>query len=239
MMMLELRDVWSGYGNIDVVRGVSLQIARGEVVAIIGANGVGKTTLLRTISGLTRCRRGDMRLEGGSLVGLAPDRVVAAGVAHVPQGRAVFASLSVRKNLLLGGYRWYRRDRSGVLRDLDRVCELFAILKVRAGQLAGTLSGGQQQMLAIGRALMSRPRLLLLDEPSMGLAPTVVREIFTFIATLAREGPTMLLVEQNARLSLEVADRAYVMHGGAVVMDGRAAELADRPEVRQAYLGGR
>ncbi|MDO8477382.1 MAG: ABC transporter ATP-binding protein [Candidatus Rokubacteria bacterium] len=237
--MLELHEVWSGYGGIDAVRGVSMRVAAGELVTIIGANGAGKTTLLRTISGLTRCRRGDIRFEGQSIATLAPDRVVALGVVHVPQGRAVFASLDVRKNLLLGAYRQFWRDRPGVMRELDRVYELFPVLRLRAEQLAGTLSGGQQQMLAIGRALMSRPRLLLLDEPSMGLAPTVVREIFTFIAGLAREGLTMLLVEQNARLSLEVADRAYVLHGGVVAMEGPASELAGRAEVREAYLGGR
>jgi branched-chain amino acid transport system ATP-binding protein len=237
--MLEVHEVWSGYGGIDAVRGVSLRVAAGELVTIIGANGAGKTTLLRTISGLTRCQRGDIRFEGQSIATLAPNRIVALGVVHVPQGRAVFASLDVRKNLLLGAYRQFWRDRTGVMRELDRVYELFPVLRLRAEQLAGTLSGGQQQMLAIGRALMSRPRLLLLDEPSMGLAPTVVREIFTFIASLAREGLTMLLVEQNARLSLEVADRAYVLHGGVVGMQGPASELAGRAEVREAYLGGR
>jgi branched-chain amino acid transport system ATP-binding protein len=237
--MLELRDVWAGYGAIQAVRGVSLRVEPGELVAIIGANGAGKTTLLRTISGLTRCQRGDVLLEGRSIARVAPERIVAAGVAHVPQGRAVFATLSVRKNLLLGAYLRYGSDRAEVLRELDRVCELFPVLKEREDQRAGTLSGGQQQMLAIGRALMSRPRLLLLDEPSMGLAPQIVREIFTFIARLAREGPTMLLVEQNARLSLAIADRAYVLHSGAIAMAGPAGALAEQAEVREAYLGGR
>jgi branched-chain amino acid transport system ATP-binding protein len=237
--VLEVRDVWSGYGRIAAVRGVSLRVAAGELVAIIGANGAGKTTLLRTISGLNRCQRGDIRFEGQSIAALAPNRVVGLGVVHVPQGRAVFGSLDVRKNLLLGAYRHFRHDRAGAMRELDRVHALFPALRQRAEQPAGTLSGGQQQMLAIGRALMSRPRLLLLDEPSMGLAPTVVREIYTFIASLARDGLTMLLVEQNARLSLEVADRAYVLHGGEVAMEGPAAELAGRGEVRDAYLGGR
>jgi branched-chain amino acid transport system ATP-binding protein len=236
MTMLEVQDLAVYYGAIQALKGISLQLEQGELLAIIGANGAGKTTLLRTISGILRARAGSIRLEGRELTRMAPFEIVSLGIAHSPEGRQVFAGLSVLENLRLGAIQ--RRDRQGVESDLAYVYGLFPILEERRGQKAGTLSGGEQQMLAIGRALMARPRLLLLDEPSLGLAPLLVERIFDVIARLKSEGVTLLLVEQNAHMALEIADRAYVLETGSVKLSGRASELAANAEVERAYLGG-
>ncbi len=238
--MLELHDIHVSYGNIRALNGVSLRVGAGELVALIGSNGAGKSTTLRTISGLLRARQGAIVYEGQQIARAATDRIVALGISHCPEGRRIFGSLSVRENLLLGGIptKGGAVQRKGALdRDLERVYELFPVLKERVGQAGGTLSGGEQQMLAISRALMSRPRLLLLDEPSLGLAPLMVERIFDVIRELKRQGVTMLLVEQNVHYALEVADRAYVMETGRMVLDGPATELKHNPLVEQSYLG--
>ena len=233
--MLELRDVEVYYGSIRALKGVSLRVAEGELVTLIGSNGAGKSTLLKTISGLLRPKAGSLAYDGQPLDRLAPHRIVALGISHCPEGRRLFGRLTVAENLRLGAVQ--RRDRNGTQQDLERVGELFPVLKERSGQPAGTLSGGEQQMLAIGRALMSRPKLLLLDEPSLGLAPLLVEAIFETIQQLKREGTTVLLVEQNARLALEIADRAYVMETGRIMLSGRADELQHNPQVEHTYLG--
>ena len=207
---------------------------RGEIVALLGNNGAGKTTTLKTISGLLTPRRGAVVLEGETLTGRPPHEVVLKGIAHVPEGRRIFNRLTVRENLLMGAY--LRRD-AGIAGDLERVLALFPRLRERLAQVAGTLSGGEQQMLAIARALMTHPRLLLLDEPSMGLAPVLVEQIFETISDINRQGTTILLVEQNAAMALAVAHRAYVLETGAVALSGAARELAENPNVRRAYLG--
>jgi branched-chain amino acid transport system ATP-binding protein len=234
--MLLLEDVEVAYGAIRAVQGISLSVERGELVALIGSNGAGKSTTLRTISGLLRPRAGRLRYDGTDLVRLRPHEIVAAGIVQAPEGRQIFGGLTVRENLLLGATA-RRRDRVGLDQDLAHVLALFPVLQERLGQSGGTLSGGEQQMLAIGRALMARPRLLLLDEPSLGLAPLVVNRIFEVIARLKAEGTTILLVEQNARKALAVADRAYVMETGRVVLAGPARDLAANPAVERAYLG--
>lgn len=237
--LLEVRNLHVYYGRIQALKGVSLDVNEGEIVAIIGANGAGKTTLLRAISGLLPAREGDILLEGHSIRGLPPERIVALGIAHVPERRQLFTTMSVIDNLILGAYYRYRRrePRTKVQEDLEAVFSIFPILRERQHQRAGTLSGGQQQMLAIGRALMARPRLLLLDEPSLGLAPLLVRELFRVIAQLRERGVTVLLVEQNARAALRVADRGYVLETGTVALSGTAEELSANPEVRHSYLG--
>ena len=222
-------------GNIRVLQGVSLSVARGELVALIGSNGAGKTTVLRTISGLLRPSGGTIGFEGADITRATTDHIVALGISHCPEGRRVFGGLSVAENLRLGGV--VQRDRHALAADLDKVFTLFPLLKERMGQAAGTLSGGEQQMLAIGRALMSRPRLLLLDEPSLGLAPLMVERIFETIADLKREGRTILLVEQNVHHALDIADRAYVLETGRITLDGPAATLRRDPKVEQSYLG--
>jgi branched-chain amino acid transport system ATP-binding protein len=222
------------YGEIHALKGVDLAVDRGEIVALLGNNGAGKTTTLKTISGLLLPRTGGVALEGESLTGCPPHEVVLKGIAHVPEGRRIFNRLTVRENLLMGAYR--RRD-TGIARDLDRVLTLFPRLRERLVQVAGTLSGGEQQMLAIARALMTNPRLLLLDEPSMGLAPVLVEQIFRTIGDINRQGTTILLVEQNAAMALAVAHRAYVLETGTVALGGAAHELAQNPDVRRAYLG--
>ena len=232
--MLRVEDLDVYYGEIRALKGVALEVRRGEIVALLGNNGAGKTTTLRAVSGLLVPRRGVVALEGGSLVGVPPHDVVLRGIAHVPEGRRIFNRLTVRENLAMGAY--LRRD-DGVDADLGRVYSLFPRLEERATQVAGTLSGGEQQMLAIGRALMARPRLLLLDEPSMGLAPVLVEQIFQTIDDINRQGTTILLVEQNASMALSIAHRGYVLETGVVVLSGTAAELADNAEVRRAYLG--
>jgi len=234
--VLTLEDVRISYGAIQAVKGISLNVGERELVALVGSNGAGKTTTLRTISGIFRPRTGRIVYEGRDLTKLAPHQIVAAGVVQAPEGRQIFGSLTVRENLMLGAVS--RRDRAAIPADLERVFDLFPVLKERLGQAGGTLSGGEQQMLSIGRALMARPRLLLLDEPSLGLAPLIVARIFDVIARLKAEGVTILLVEQNARKALEVADRAYVLETGLVALSGSARELAANPEIERAYLGG-
>ncbi len=234
--MLRLSDVRVFYGAIQAVKGLSFEVNDHELVALVGSNGAGKTTTLRTISGLFRPRTGSIEYNGEDLTSLAPHQIVDRGIAQAPEGRQIFGSLTVRENLLLGASR--RKDREALDGDLDRVYELFPVLRERLRQAGGTLSGGEQQMLAIGRALMASPRLLLLDEPSLGLAPLMVNRIFDVIARLKAEGVTILLVEQNARKALEIADRGYVLETGRVVLSGTARELAKNPEVERAYLGG-
>jgi branched-chain amino acid transport system ATP-binding protein len=234
-VMLEVTDLDVYYGAIHALQGVSLTVRSGEIVTLIGSNGAGKSTTLRAISGLVAPRGGTMRFEGQDLARMAAHRVVAAGIGHAPEGRRVFANLTVRENLDLGAYT--RRDRDGIRRDMEEVLELFPRLKERFGQQAGTLSGGEQQMLAIGRALMARPRLLLLDEPSLGLAPFLVTEIFRIIREVNRRGTTVLLVEQNAHMALETAQRGYVLETGRIVLADEGPALLANPEVRKAYLG--
>ncbi|HJZ49774.1 MAG TPA: ABC transporter ATP-binding protein [Roseiflexaceae bacterium] len=231
--MLELHDIHVSYGSIQALNGVSLQVDKGELVALIGSNGAGKSTTLKTISGLLRPRQGSLVYQGHEITRAPTDRIVGLGISHCPEGRRIFGSLTVRENLLLGAVR-----RKGTLtEDLDRVYELFPRLKERLHQAGGTLSGGEQQMLAIGRALMSRPALLLLDEPSLGLAPLMVERIFGVIRELKLQGTTMLLVEQNVHHALDIADRAYVMETGRVTLEGPAGELRRNPLVEQSYLG--
>jgi len=232
--MLEIRDLHVYYGQIHAIKGISLAVAQGEIVALLGNNGAGKTTTLRTISGLLQPRTGQVLLEERVINGLPPHEIVAQGVAHSPEGRKVFNRLTVTDNLEMGAY--LRRD-SAIREDMDRVFDLFPRLRERRLQVAGTLSGGEQQMLAIGRALMARPRILLLDEPSMGLAPILVEQIFETVADINRQGTTILLVEQNASIALSVAHRAYVLETGSVALSGAAAELSEHPEVQRAYLG--
>jgi branched-chain amino acid transport system ATP-binding protein len=239
-MILSVRNLEVCYGVISALQDVSLDVNRGEIVTLIGANGAGKTTLLRTISGLLRPQRGEILWEGADgptpLQRLRPHEVVRLGVGHVPEGRQIFANLSVRENLMLGAYQ--RKGGDAVRADLDRCYGLFPVLAERREQRAGTLSGGEQQMLAIGRALMARPQLLLLDEPSLGLAPLVVRKIFQIIREINASGTTIFLVEQNAHMALNVANRAYVLQTGRVIKSDVAARLLEDPDVKKAYLGG-
>ena len=232
--MLRVDDLHVYYGKIHALKGVTLDVRRGEIVALLGNNGAGKTTTLKSVSGLLAPRRGALILEGRPLEGVPPHDIVARGIAHVPEGRRIFNRLTVRENLMMGAYL---RNDAGVAHDLERVFALFPRLEERVGQVAGTLSGGEQQMLAIGRALMASPRLLLLDEPSMGLAPVLVEQIFQTIADINRQGMTMLLVEQNAAMALAIAHRGYVLETGTIALAGTAAELAENPDVRRAYLG--
>ena len=233
--MLELRDVHVQYGNIRSLQGVSLRVAEGELIALIGSNGAGKTTTLRTISGLLRPSPGTITFEGNEIHRASTDRIVGLGISHCPEGRRIFGSLTVRENLVLGAVS--RSDQVAIAADQEMVFELFPLLKERLRQAGGTLSGGEQQMLAIGRALMSRPRLLLLDEPSLGLAPLMVERIFETIAELKRQGRTILLVEQNVHHALDVADRAYVMETGRITLEGPADVLRRDPQVERSYLG--
>lgn len=233
--MLTLDDVHVAYGNIQAVRGISVEVHAGEIVTLIGANGAGKTTTLRAISRLIPVTRGDMRYEGVNLMNVAAHRVVPLGICHVPEGRGVFANLTVRENLILATYSLKRRGE--VDANLNRVFETFPRLKERERQMAGTLSGGEQQMLAVGRALMTGGDLVLLDEPSMGLAPVLVEEIFRILIDINRQGTTLLLVEQNARMALQIADRAYVLETGVISLSGDAKALIDDERIRAAYLG--
>jgi branched-chain amino acid transport system ATP-binding protein len=237
--VLKLQSVVTYYGRILALKGVSLHVEPGEIVAIVGPNGAGKTTALNTISGVLSPRSGRIIFEGKDIAGKPADKLVDMGIVQAPEGRQLFAGMTVYENLMLGAYRRSRlAKRTQVGDDLDRIYHTFPILKERSKQLAGTLSGGEQQMLAIGRALMGRPRMLLLDEPSMGLGPLVVKEIFRVIADLRKEGgTTVLIVEQNARAALAIAKRAYVLETGRVVMEGPASELAKNPEIQRAYLG--
>jgi branched-chain amino acid transport system ATP-binding protein len=233
--MLEVRDLDVSYGAIRALRGVSLSVERGQIVTLIGANGAGKSTTLRALSGLVAPTRGTITLDGQSLIGLHAHEIVRLGLSHAPEGRGIFPNLTVRDNLELGAYT--RSDRAGIARDLARQLERFPRLGERIGQMAGTLSGGEQQMLAVARALMARPRLLLLDEPSLGLAPQVVQTIFGIIREINSDGVTILLVEQNARMALSIAHHGYVLETGQIKMSDAAAKLAASDEVRKAYLG--
>ncbi len=233
--LLEVRDLRVSYGTLEVVKGISVDVHRGEVVALIGANGAGKTTTLRTISGLLRAKAGEIRFDSEPIHHLLAHRVVERGVAHAPEGRRIFPHMTVLENLELGAF--IRRAGDGLQGDLQRIFALFPVLAERRLQVAGTLSGGEQQMLAIGRALMSQPRLLMLDEPSMGLAPLMTQRILTTLEELRAEGTTILLVEQNAQAALSLADRAYVVETGRVVLTGTGPELLADAQVRKAYLG--
>ena len=235
-VILELRDVHTYYGAIHALKGVSLQVRRGEVVTLLGANGAGKSTTLRSINGLQRPRRGSIHFDGRDITDAAPHEIVKGGIAQSPEGRRLFPRMSVTENLEMGAFQ--RTDKSEVKKDMEHVFELFPRLRERRAQKAGTMSGGEQQMLAVGRALMGRPKLLLLDEPSMGLAPVLVDLIFDTIATIRQQGTTILLVEQNALAALRIADRAYVLESGSLKLQGSAAELARDSEVVNAYLGG-
>ncbi|PTQ57467.1 MAG: Branched-chain amino acid transport ATP-binding protein LivF [Candidatus Carbobacillus altaicus] len=234
--MLSLKSTHVFYGKIHALKGVSLDVQKGEIVTLIGSNGAGKTSLLRTISGLVRPREGELLYEGSALNRIPAEKIVSLGISHVPEGRRIFANLSVRENLEMGAY--LRKDKDGIQSDMERVFTLFPRLKERIRQQAGTLSGGEQQMLAIGRALMARPKLLLLDEPSMGLAPVLVQMIFEIIQEINAQGTTILIVEQNAYMALNIAHRAYVIETGRIVLSGTAEELKASEEVKKAYLGG-
>ena len=235
--MLRLEKVNTYYGRVQALRDISLEVTGGEIVAVIGPNGAGKTTLLNTISGVTPARNGLVTFGGQIITNLRPERIVRLGISQVPERRQVFTTMSVLDNLILGAYHRYRRDGREIDRDLEFVFEIFPRLKDRVKQTAGTLSGGEQQMLALGRAWMAKPRLLLMDEPSLGLAPLLTREIFRVSSELREHGMTILLVEQNARAALDLADRAYVMESGQVVAEGTAEQLAADERVQRAYLG--
>ncbi len=233
--LLQVRDLRAGYGAIDVLHGISMEVKQGEIVSLIGANGAGKTSTLMCISRVNRLRGGSVWFKGEEITGLAPDIVVRRGLAQVPEGRKIFPRLTVGENLEMGAY--IRHDAAEIAKDRDHVFEIFPVLKERLSQLGGTLSGGEQQMLAIGRALMSRPTMLMMDEPSMGIAPILVARIFEAIKQLRAGGMTILLVEQNARAALKLSDRGYVLETGHVVMTDTGAELLKSPRVREAYLG--
>jgi branched-chain amino acid transport system ATP-binding protein len=235
MALLELRDVHTYYGAIHALRGVSINVEEGEIVTLIGSNGAGKSTTLRTISGLLRPRQGEIKLRDERIDGRRPHEIVALGICQSPEGRRVFSRMSVHENLEMGAFA--RRDRSTIAADFERVYGLFPRLKERTAQRAGTLSGGEQQMLAIGRALMASPRVLLLDEPSMGLAPILVEQIFEIIRTINKSGTTVLLVEQNALMALGIANRGYILQTGEIVLTDSADKLRQNPAVRKAYLG--
>ncbi|GAA4226215.1 ABC transporter ATP-binding protein [Actinomadura meridiana] len=237
MTLLRVDDLRSRYGQVKALSGISFEVAEGEIVALLGSNGAGKTTALRTITGLHRARAGRVEFDGRDITRLDAHRIVAAGLGHVPEGRRVFPALTVAENLLLGGYL-RRRDRAGVAARRDEVYAMFPRLGERRGQLAGLLSGGEQQLLAIGRALMQRPRLLALDEPTMGLAPRTAQQVLHVVRDIRDQGTTILIVEQNAHQTLRLADRAYVLETGRIVMSGTASDLAQDPRVKAAYLGG-
>lgn len=234
--MLSIQNIDVFYGNIQALRAVSFEVGKGEIVSLIGANGAGKSTTLKAISGLVHPKNGTINFEGTDITNMAAQNIVKLRISQVPEGRRTFARMTVQENLELGAY--LRKDKEGIRNSFDRVFERFPILKERQFQKAGTLSGGEQQMLAMGRALMSQPKLLLLDEPSMGLAPMLVQEIFNIIRTINEAGTTILLVEQNANMALSIADKAYVLETGRIVLSGTAKELQESEEVRKAYLGG-
>ena len=235
MAMLEVKDLEVCYGVIRAVKGVSFSVEKGEVIALIGANGAGKTTILHTITGLIPAKSGSVVFEGKELTKTPAHKIVGMGMAHVPEGRRVFQQLSVLENLRLGAYT--RKDKAGIRESLEKVYARFPRLEERKNQIAGTLSGGEQQMLAMGRALMSNPRIILMDEPSMGLSPLLVSEIFDIIRVISESGTTVLLVEQNAKKVLAIADRAYVLETGSITLSGKASDLMHDPSVQKAYLG--
>jgi branched-chain amino acid transport system ATP-binding protein len=234
--MLKVNNIDVFYGNIHALKDISLEVNEGEIVTLIGANGAGKSTLLKTLSGLLKPKNGNILYLTQQIAGKPAQGIVKSGISHVPEGRRVFSNMSVEENLELGAY--LRNDRDGIKKDMDYVYELFPILDERRKQLSGTLSGGEQQMLAMGRALMAKPKLLLMDEPSMGLAPLVVKKIFEIIKMVNSQGTTVLLVEQNANMALSIADRAYVLETGKIVLTGTAKELQESEQVKAAYLGG-
>lgn len=234
--MLEIEDLHVRYGMIEAIKGISFEVRDGEIVTLIGSNGAGKTTTMHAISGLLTPASGSIKLDGVELTKTSNYKIVSMGLAQVPEGRRVFAQQTVEENLLLGAYT--RKDKDGIEKDLAHVYDLFPRLQERKKQAAGTLSGGEQQMLAMGRALMSKPKILLLDEPSMGLSPLLVKEIFHIIQDINKDGTTILLVEQNAKMALAIADRAYALETGKITLEGTGAELASSEEVRKAYLGG-
>ena len=234
--MLKIEDINVYYGAIHAIKGISLEVNEGEIVTLIGANGAGKSTTLRTISGLLKPKTGKIEFLGQNIAGMAAHHIVKAGISQVPEGRRIFAEMSVMENLELGAF--IRKDKDGIAQDRKMVFERFPRLEERRNQQAGTLSGGEQQMLAMGRALMSRPKLLLLDEPSMGLAPLLIKEIFSIIGDINKTGTTILLVEQNANMALSIANRAYVLETGSIKLSGDAKQLAASEDVRKAYLGG-
>jgi len=236
MLLLEVKDLRVHYGRAEALKGCSIDVSEGEIVTLIGANGAGKTTTLKTISGLTLSTSGETRFEGKRIDRTPAHRIVKLGIAHIPEGRIVFAPMTVLENLKLGAYR--RSDRDQIAKDLEAMYEHFPVLKARLGQLAGSLSGGEQQMLAIARALMASPRLLLMDEPSMGLSPLIIEELGNIIMNINQGGVSILLVEQNARLALKLASRAYILEVGSIVLEGNTEELADNEGVKKAYLGG-
>ncbi|WP_300343837.1 ABC transporter ATP-binding protein [uncultured Oscillibacter sp.] len=233
--MLKIEDLRVSYGGIQALRGISLEVPDGKIVTLIGANGAGKSTTLRTITGLVKASSGSIQWNGEELLGKSIDKIIGSGIAMSPEGRRVFADMSVLENLRIGAY--LRNDKDGIEQDVRWVYSLFPRLEERSWQLAGTLSGGEQQMLAVGRALMSRPKLMMLDEPSLGLAPLVVRDIFSIIREINKQGVTVLLIEQNANMALKIADLAYVLETGSITMSGTGAELLANEKVREAYLG--
>ena len=233
--MLKVRDLVVAYGGIEALKGISLDVPDGKIVTLIGANGAGKSTLLRSIIGLVKVKSGSVEYNGDTLTGLNSQQIVSKGLTLVPEGRRVFPNLTVLENLRIGAY--LRKDEEGIAKDIKRIYELFPRLEERNWQMAGTLSGGEQQMLALGRALMSRPKLMMMDEPSLGLAPLVIKEIFNIIRSINENGTTVLLVEQNANMALKVAHHAYVLETGRIMMEGSGKELLENEEIKEAYLG--
>ena len=235
--MLKVRNLEAGYGKLRVLKRISMHVDPGEIVTIIGANGAGKTTLLHTITGLVKIGSGEIVFQENNLQKISPEKIVASGCSLVPEGRQVFSTMTVHENLILGGYVQAKRDRNSIEHEMGRVFELFPVLKEREKQLAGTLSGGEQQMLAMGRALMAKPSLIMMDEPSTGLAPLIVKSIFQVILRLRDEGNTVLLIEQNAKAALGIADRGYVLETGKIILQGAADDLLQNRDVQRAYLG--
>ena len=235
--MLKIRNLEAGYGKLRVLKRISMHVDPGEIVTIIGANGAGKTTLLHTVTGLVKINSGEILFRNNDLNRLIPEKIVASGCSLVPEGRQVFSTMTVEENLILGGYILAKKEKGGLKHEIGKVYELFPVLKERARQLAGTLSGGEQQMLAMGRALMAKPSLIMMDEPSTGLAPLIVKSIFKVVLQLREEGNTVLLVEQNAKAALGIADRGYVLETGKIILQGGAEDLLQNRDVQRAYLG--
>ncbi len=235
--MLKIKNLEAGYGKLKVLRRISMHVNPGEIVTLIGANGAGKTTLLHTITGLVKTLAGEISLQGKNINKTAPEKRVAAGCSLVPEGRQVFSTMTVKENLVLGGYVQYKKDKKTAAHEMEKILHIFPVLKERENQLAGTLSGGEQQMLAMGRALMAKPALIMMDEPSTGLAPLIVKDIFRIIGKLREDGNTVLLVEQNAKAALGIADRGYVLETGKIILQGPAEDLLENRDVQRAYLG--